>query len=432
MTDDCQRSGPSVDTPSVSSPEEDDKGATAAYENSPLALNAACQRQPVRQRTAQACDKCRERKTKCSGHRPVCNRCTNRGLNCEYSAREMRTTTRPIPLRKDLTEIPAPQPAKYSGVCRSAQNIRGSARAGGALRTPSSSYGTPPPPYTPRRGHSAYDVRWPPSQQKQALSAQNGGSHMALGNGLPVAPMMARRRSTGASISSPSCRPAYPIPYHLPPHQFSPVNRGHEQDLAYITDGVPSMPMTMPESTRLPFDLEIPPVSGASPEFQLPSPSLFHDFHRDASPYGTERSPSQGHRHPCFLDDATSYFNPSHTLHTGDDHWSPVCSNIIPPPPPPMRYPEYTSEDLGSSPANLYGNNLHSPVSVLSSPNQSGASSQVELMCPAPIIPIGIGSYNHGEDGLFGSLGAPLEEPVEAGRIPDFGDRFNYSLTFFK
>ncbi|KAF8163413.1 hypothetical protein B0H34DRAFT_795124 [Crassisporium funariophilum] len=44
----------------------------------------------IRQRTAQACDKCRERKTKCSGHRPVCLRCTNRGLICEYSVRETR------------------------------------------------------------------------------------------------------------------------------------------------------------------------------------------------------------------------------------------------------------------------------------------------------------------------------------------------------
>ena len=69
---------------------------------------------PVRQRTAQACGKCRERKTKvcasysgiyvrgyrrylclqCSGHRPVCLRCTNRGLVCEYSSRETRLPTR--------------------------------------------------------------------------------------------------------------------------------------------------------------------------------------------------------------------------------------------------------------------------------------------------------------------------------------------------
>ncbi|KAF8226780.1 hypothetical protein L208DRAFT_797360 [Tricholoma matsutake] len=45
---------------------------------------------PDRQRTAQACDKCRERKTKCSGDHPVCSRCTTRGLICQYSSREPR------------------------------------------------------------------------------------------------------------------------------------------------------------------------------------------------------------------------------------------------------------------------------------------------------------------------------------------------------
>ncbi|KAF8077795.1 hypothetical protein FPV67DRAFT_13239 [Lyophyllum atratum] len=44
-----------------------------------------------RQRTVQACDKCRERKTKCSGEHPACQRCTTRGLICQYSSREPRT-----------------------------------------------------------------------------------------------------------------------------------------------------------------------------------------------------------------------------------------------------------------------------------------------------------------------------------------------------
>ncbi|KAJ7161484.1 hypothetical protein C8R43DRAFT_336293 [Mycena crocata] len=42
----------------------------------------------ARQRTSQACDKCRDRKTKCSGDHPVCKRCTARGLICHYSGRE--------------------------------------------------------------------------------------------------------------------------------------------------------------------------------------------------------------------------------------------------------------------------------------------------------------------------------------------------------
>ncbi|KIJ69159.1 hypothetical protein HYDPIDRAFT_105734 [Hydnomerulius pinastri MD-312] len=39
----------------------------------------------TRQRASQACEKCRERKTKCSGERPVCQRCRSRGLICEYA-----------------------------------------------------------------------------------------------------------------------------------------------------------------------------------------------------------------------------------------------------------------------------------------------------------------------------------------------------------
>ncbi|KIJ45020.1 hypothetical protein M422DRAFT_30187 [Sphaerobolus stellatus SS14] len=38
-----------------------------------------------RQRTTQACEKCRERKAKCSGARPACGRCLDRGLTCYYS-----------------------------------------------------------------------------------------------------------------------------------------------------------------------------------------------------------------------------------------------------------------------------------------------------------------------------------------------------------
>ncbi|KIY53130.1 hypothetical protein FISHEDRAFT_69268 [Fistulina hepatica ATCC 64428] len=38
-----------------------------------------------RLRTAQACEKCRIRKAKCSGDHPSCKRCLTRGLTCEYA-----------------------------------------------------------------------------------------------------------------------------------------------------------------------------------------------------------------------------------------------------------------------------------------------------------------------------------------------------------
>ncbi|KAL5529536.1 hypothetical protein ACEPAG_5521 [Sanghuangporus baumii] len=39
----------------------------------------------ARQRTAQACEKCRDRKTKCSGIKPICKRCADRGLQCVWA-----------------------------------------------------------------------------------------------------------------------------------------------------------------------------------------------------------------------------------------------------------------------------------------------------------------------------------------------------------
>ncbi|KIM72219.1 hypothetical protein PILCRDRAFT_16343 [Piloderma croceum F 1598] len=45
-----------------------------------------------RQRTIQACTNCRERKTKCSGKRPACQRCYARGLICHYANVSTRET----------------------------------------------------------------------------------------------------------------------------------------------------------------------------------------------------------------------------------------------------------------------------------------------------------------------------------------------------
>ncbi|KZS89999.1 hypothetical protein SISNIDRAFT_488852 [Sistotremastrum niveocremeum HHB9708] len=38
-----------------------------------------------KQRINQACEKCRDRKTRCTGEKPSCNRCVNRGLSCVYA-----------------------------------------------------------------------------------------------------------------------------------------------------------------------------------------------------------------------------------------------------------------------------------------------------------------------------------------------------------
>ncbi|KAI0784046.1 hypothetical protein C8Q75DRAFT_810392 [Abortiporus biennis] len=49
-----------------------------------------------KRRTAQACKSCRERKAKCSGERPACERCVSRGLLCVYAV-EQKRVTKPAP-----------------------------------------------------------------------------------------------------------------------------------------------------------------------------------------------------------------------------------------------------------------------------------------------------------------------------------------------
>ncbi|QRV88003.1 Fungal Zn(2)-Cys(6) binuclear cluster domain [Ceratobasidium sp. AG-Ba] len=60
---------------------QDNSGAAAFFLRSPTPTK--------RQRTNQACEKCRERKAKCNGARPTCQRCQARGHICEY-AKERR------------------------------------------------------------------------------------------------------------------------------------------------------------------------------------------------------------------------------------------------------------------------------------------------------------------------------------------------------
>lgn len=66
-------------------------------------------------RTAQACEKCRARKAKCSGDHPICQRCLERGLECKYAAeRRMRGPNKP---KNPLPSMPdgSPQPAVVEG-----------------------------------------------------------------------------------------------------------------------------------------------------------------------------------------------------------------------------------------------------------------------------------------------------------------------------
>ena len=45
-----------------------------------------------RSRVSLACNSCRTTKVKCSGHRPVCDRCERLGIQCNYGERKRQTS----------------------------------------------------------------------------------------------------------------------------------------------------------------------------------------------------------------------------------------------------------------------------------------------------------------------------------------------------
>jgi hypothetical protein len=47
-------------------------------------------------RVGHACESCREQKTKCSGDRPVCQRCQELGLTCLYGDRKRERTAKSL------------------------------------------------------------------------------------------------------------------------------------------------------------------------------------------------------------------------------------------------------------------------------------------------------------------------------------------------
>ncbi|KZV71835.1 hypothetical protein PENSPDRAFT_380587 [Peniophora sp. CONT] len=111
------RSVPELEIPSIR--RRSSHSAAPAPSAAPSS-SAASERAPVplrqrAQRTGQACESCRGRKTKCSGTRPVCERCQTRGLPCRYPESKAQarrrgdaTTTSDVPPTPTSTIAPSP------------------------------------------------------------------------------------------------------------------------------------------------------------------------------------------------------------------------------------------------------------------------------------------------------------------------------------
>ncbi|KAJ7038357.1 hypothetical protein C8F04DRAFT_1255941 [Mycena alexandri] len=176
-----------------------------------------------RLRTAQACEKCRTRKAKCSGDHPACARCVARGLQCEY-AKEGRVrgpnkpksranstaSSHPSP----LSRTPAPLPP-YGDDSLVNINIKRRRRA----TTMSSGGGV---------------VKLEPLSSCLPLALPSSSSHHG-GLDLPLA--ASKRFSLPASLSNSSSIPSssslHPLPLHTLSSAYDYHGAGYAESSTY-------------------------------------------------------------------------------------------------------------------------------------------------------------------------------------------------------
>ncbi|KAI0075705.1 hypothetical protein K474DRAFT_1366548 [Panus rudis PR-1116 ss-1] len=219
-------------------------------------------------RTAQACEKCRVRKAKCSGEKTGCERCRKRGLICEYGERRMR----------------GPNKVKRRGVVEAASGITRRAS------TISSSSGSDSHP-TRERSHSVSVAhlarsRAPPLNPSPLGSRPASRPELSMSNaaspcGSSSSDLDQDHRSPAPSMSSVSSQESYESPRF---NRLKPP--GHLQ---------------LPQS-NLHAELQYPPHA----QFQFPSNSFVASAEIDAQ---RERSPGIAARRsslPAYLLEAYS------------------------------------------------------------------------------------------------------------------------------
>ncbi|KAG6890651.1 hypothetical protein C0992_000221 [Termitomyces sp. T32_za158] len=190
-----------------------------------------------RLRTAQACEKCRTRKAKCSGEHPTCKRCANRGLVCEY-AKEGRVRGPNKPKQKhtepakktgesstaaaDTTDLLAPRDLQRRPVRPRPQHLR----IDQVARQPHAHTHThTPTPHSPAPFPALYaapDCVPSPTGRRSCSLSESGGS----------VPSSAVSATFDLSPSQPTA-PRYPAGTHI--HQLT-----HEQQQRLLASDLPT------------------------------------------------------------------------------------------------------------------------------------------------------------------------------------------------
>ncbi|KAK0470759.1 hypothetical protein IW261DRAFT_927263 [Armillaria novae-zelandiae] len=198
-----------------------------------------------RLRTAQACEKCRTRKAKCSGEHPSCKRCLTRGLICRY----------------------APE-----------GRVRG--------------------PNKPKKSVASPDGASPPSSQNQNSRQCRPGS-----SGSPSTSHTAMEISSRQSTSSITTE-LRPVPVATPPYRSH--NRRPSLSLSTNRSSRPRPPNleldTMSSPIGMPIDgNEMPLSSVSAPSQTFPSSQPMGDYSRvrPMLSLSDDERPQTGFIHPC-------------------------------------------------------------------------------------------------------------------------------------
>ncbi|KAL0579084.1 hypothetical protein V5O48_002926 [Marasmius crinis-equi] len=150
-----------------------------------------------RLRTAQACEKCRTRKAKCSGEHPSCKRCLTRGLVCQY-AKEGRVRGPNKPKPKALSLVDGGVPRDSARIDASSSRSLPQDRSVAGESTPS---GTLP-------SHSIMSSSTtPPISPMSTASMQSPTTPLSLDGGLTYPNFVANHRSS--KYLSPVLQSAY-------------------------------------------------------------------------------------------------------------------------------------------------------------------------------------------------------------------------------
>ncbi|THV07786.1 hypothetical protein K435DRAFT_959280 [Dendrothele bispora CBS 962.96] len=128
---------------------------------------------PPRTRTALACDKCRERKTKCSGEHPACQRCKARGLICVYGSRDSkgRYQSTFAVTKSHSTSSLHTAAAAGANMIQASSSVSNSRSAEKRARSVEQAT-LPPDGFSSQNGLSY----WPPMSPFQSLSLDSGAS----------------------------------------------------------------------------------------------------------------------------------------------------------------------------------------------------------------------------------------------------------------